>query len=132
MLWSFCVEVVGVAVVAMMTVEEAAWVLRISRTKAYAMANEFRASGGSRGLPVKDLGGVLRVPVDEFEAMFGVSLDGVELPPRPAKRQKPDVASAQPIVNEVPKAPAKRKRGPRSAGPGREQLRLFEGHDKAS
>ena len=46
----------------LLTVEEAASMLRIGRTKAYAMAREWRVTGGKSGLPVIDLGHVLRVP----------------------------------------------------------------------
>jgi excisionase family DNA binding protein len=47
---------------AWLTVEEAARVLRIGRTKAYALTREWRRSGGRSGLPVVDFGDVLRVP----------------------------------------------------------------------
>ena len=56
---------------AFLLVEEAADALRISRGKAYAMARRYRETGGVEGLPVKDLGHALRVPVEEFEAWFG-------------------------------------------------------------
>ena len=36
--------------------------LRISRTLAYELANQYRKSGGSKGLPCTQLAGCLRVP----------------------------------------------------------------------
>lgn len=45
-----------------LTVEEAARILRISRTTAYALTREWRATGGRSGLPVLELGRSLRVP----------------------------------------------------------------------
>lgn len=45
-----------------LTVEEAARVLRIGRTTAYALAKEWRTTGGRSGLPVLELGRTLRVP----------------------------------------------------------------------
>lgn len=55
----------------LLTVEEAARVIRVGRTKAYAMAQEWRATGGRSGLPVVDFGHVLRVPLRQLEAMVG-------------------------------------------------------------
>ena len=55
----------------MLTVEEAAQLLRIGRTKAYAMARQWRDSGGQRGLPVLDLGDVLRVSLARLEEFTG-------------------------------------------------------------
>ncbi len=59
------------AVPSLLTVEEAARVLRVGRTKAYAMAQEWRETGGKSGLPVVDFGNVLRVPVCQLEALLG-------------------------------------------------------------
>lgn len=44
------------------TVEEAARILRIGRTAAYALARQWRSTGGRSGLPVLELGRTLRVP----------------------------------------------------------------------
>jgi excisionase family DNA binding protein len=45
-----------------LTVEEAAGVLRIGRGAAYELARQWRESGGRHGLPVVTLGRNLRVP----------------------------------------------------------------------
>lgn len=45
-----------------LTVEEAAAILRIGRSCAYALARQYRATGGREGLPVIKLGRHLRVP----------------------------------------------------------------------
>jgi hypothetical protein len=54
-----------------LTVEEAARVLRIGRTAAYALARVWRESGGREGLPVVPVGRLLRVPRSALEAMAG-------------------------------------------------------------
>jgi hypothetical protein len=59
-----------------LTVEEAGELLRIGRTKAYALAREWRATGGQSGLPVIDLGHVLRVPRRALEERFGIDVTG--------------------------------------------------------
>ena len=46
----------------MLTVDEAARVLRIGRSKAYEMTKLYETSAGTRGLPVLRLGDLLRVP----------------------------------------------------------------------
>lgn len=61
---------------ALLTVEEAGALLRIGRTKAYAMARKWRATGGRSGLPVVDLGSILRVPLKALEEMTGADLTG--------------------------------------------------------
>ncbi len=59
----------------LLTVEEAAEVIRVGRTKAYAMAREWRATGGRSGLPVIDFGHVLRVPRCQLETLVGGPLN---------------------------------------------------------
>ena len=46
----------------LLTVEEAARVLRIGRSLAYQLAQEYLATGGTAGMPVIRVGGCLRVP----------------------------------------------------------------------
>ena len=62
----------------LLTVEEAGELLRIGRTKAYAMAREWRETGGRSGLPVVDLGHVLRVPRPALEDLIGADLSSVD------------------------------------------------------
>ena len=52
-----------------LTVEEAARVLRISRTSAYLLAQRWRHTRGQSGLPVQRLGRLLRVPRSAIERM---------------------------------------------------------------
>lgn len=56
-----------------LTIEEAAVLLRISRSAAYAMARQWRESGGSSGLPVVELGRTLRVPRRALLALLGAA-----------------------------------------------------------
>ena len=73
-----------------LTVEEAGAVLRIGRTKAYAMAREWRETDGRSGLPVIDLGHVLRVPRHALEEMVGVELvDEIPIESEPSTNSKP-------------------------------------------
>ena len=46
----------------LLTIDEAAGVLRISRTLAYQLAAEYQTSGGMSGLPCLRIAGCLRVP----------------------------------------------------------------------
>lgn len=66
---------------ALLTVEEACLLLRVGRTKGYAMAKEWRESGGASGLPVIDFGDVLRVTLVGLEKMTGAKFDEVVLTP---------------------------------------------------
>ncbi len=55
----------------LLTIEEAARVIRVGRTRAYAMAREWRETGGKSGLPVVDFGHALRVPLCQLETIVG-------------------------------------------------------------
>jgi len=48
--------------VPLLTIEEAARLLRIGRSLAYELARQYLASGGRVGLPVIRIGSCLRVP----------------------------------------------------------------------
>jgi excisionase family DNA binding protein len=58
-----------------LTVEEAAAVLRIGRGAAYELAREWRESGGHSGLPVVTLGRSLRVPREALRRLLDVGVD---------------------------------------------------------
>ncbi|MGH8973679.1 MAG: helix-turn-helix domain-containing protein [Acidimicrobiia bacterium] len=82
-----------------LTVEEASRLLKIGRTKAYLLTKEWRATGGRSGLPVVDLGDVLRVPGPAIERMLGTGL-GAAVPDlgKPA-RVKPEGPAAAPSAS---------------------------------
>ena len=55
-------DMLGVPSAPLLTVDEAAGVLRIGRSLAYQLARQYDTTGGVSGLPVIRLGGCLRVP----------------------------------------------------------------------
>jgi hypothetical protein len=66
----------------LLTIDEARELLHIGRTKAYAMAKLWRTTGGQAGLPVVDLGGILRVPRQALVALVAAQAIGpFESPP---------------------------------------------------
>lgn len=54
-----------------LTIDEAAAILRISRNAAYAAAREWRATGGKTGIPCIEIGRTLRVPRTELDRLLG-------------------------------------------------------------
>lgn len=125
----------------LLTVEEAGAALRVGRTKAYAMAREWRETGGRSGLPVIDLGHLLRVPRRALEELIGtrltagglgtsgapVSGDGdgqtsePEVAPAVASEPSPDSARAT--------RPTTRRRRQRNKNASPNQLNLFDATD---
>lgn len=69
-----------------LTVEEAAVVLRISRTSAYELARVWRATGGAEGLPVIRLGGSLRVSRADLFRLLHVEALAEGVRPDPVAR----------------------------------------------
>ena len=65
-----------VDVPALLTVDEAACVLRIGRTSAYRLAREFLTTDGAGGIPTVRAGRQLRVPRRALEAFIGAPLNG--------------------------------------------------------
>lgn len=53
-----------------LTIEEAAEALRISRGAAYTLARRWRETGGKEGIPCVQLGRTLRVPRDALHEML--------------------------------------------------------------
>jgi len=66
-----------------LTVEEAARVLRIGRNAAYEQARRWRETGGSEGLPVIHFGRTLRVPRRALAEMMALKANG-RVPTTPA------------------------------------------------
>jgi hypothetical protein len=64
-------HVVGEVAPDLLTVEEAAAVLRIGRTSAYELARRWLATDGADGLPVQRIDGLLRVSRYRLEELIG-------------------------------------------------------------
>ncbi len=117
----------------LLTVEEAGTLLRIGRTKAYAMTREWRETGGRSGLPVIDLGHVLRVPRRALEELIGTELtddDGADWFGETREVSTPTDAPKQQTA-ESPKAkssdrPATKGRVRSRQHLGTDQLNLFD------
>lgn len=107
----------------LLTIDEAARVLRIGRTKAYAMSQEWRVTDGESGMKVCELGGQLRVPKAWLEAQLGAPVLFVPSPPDRAKRNGHAPNPVAPIPEPAPtpepaprtKPTRPRRRGKRTA-----------------
>ncbi len=115
-----------------LTVEEAAGLLRIGRTKAYDMTREWRATGGKTGLPVVDCSNVLRVPVHPLAEMLGVEVSHLLAMLRELRPVADPVAPlaepppTAPTLTPVQAAPTKPTRNRRKPATTTNQLDLFE------
>ena len=96
-----------------LTVEEAARVLRIGRTAAYALARAWRDTDGREGLPVVLFGRLLRVPRAALEEIAGGPITTA-----PAVVQHTSVPESDPPVAEPP-----RPQPPRAANPRHRRAR---------
>ncbi|NLD77797.1 MAG: helix-turn-helix domain-containing protein [Acidimicrobiales bacterium] len=91
---------------AFLTVEEAAAVLRIGRTAAYALTRQWRATGGAEGLPVVRVGRLLRVPVHQLELLAAGAIDHVD--PTPEDRSVTEATSTPPAPEPSPRSATRR------------------------
>ncbi len=107
----------------LLTVEEAAGLIRVGRTKAYAMAQEWRSTGGQSGLPVVDFGHVLRVPRQALEDLIGAALTSWPRPKTPENAVAED-APTPTADTPVARPAARRTRRGRAARPAN-QISLF-------
>ena len=92
----------------LLTVEEAARYLRIGRTKAYALTRQWRDSGGCCGLPVVDIGNVLRVPRRRLEQLVATAATGSDLSEQAGDSTSAETTtSASPRDHQAPSTPTK-------------------------
>jgi hypothetical protein len=108
----------------LLTVEEAAVLLRIGRNKAYDLTRQWRATNGRCGLPVVEFGHTLRVPRHALERMLGVEFtawpvapasESTNLPSDPEPESDSDAVGcpagtqrSQPSQPEAPGSPTHR------------------------
>jgi hypothetical protein len=107
-------------------VEEAAIVLRIGRTTAYALATEFLDTRGASGLPVVRVGKQLRVPRRRLEEMLGGTISW----PLAARRRVDAVHRRG--VDDSSAGPASSHAFARPTSPVVPPLTLDEDHARAS
>ena len=102
-----------------LTIEEAARVLRMGRTAAYEQARIWRDTDGRAGLPNFRMGDTLRVPAAALEKMLGRPLSAI---PEPRRREAPrrdfrvpPPAADHPGREQRPRAASRRRPTPGGA-----------------
>ena len=103
-----------------LSVEEAAAVLRISRGKAYELARRYLETNGAEGLPVKAFGRCFRVSRAGLEQMLGGELHWTREPKPTAVVEVPE-ARVEPGEPAPPKRVSRRRPSRNDA-----QLSLFD------
>lgn len=73
----------------LLTVEEAAAVLGVGRSAAYALARLWEDTGGRAGLPTVRVGRSRRVPVARLEELIGRPITEVPTRTGPRRHQRP-------------------------------------------
>jgi len=99
----------------LLTVTEAAAVLRIGRTTAYELVRSDFASGGTEGLGVVRVGGQFRIPRVALERLVGgpVSWPADELPADSADEPAEPSAPVEPSIR--PRSAGRKRGGSMSA-----------------
>ncbi len=105
----------------LLTVEEAAVLLRVGRNQAYQLTRQWRATRGERGLPVIEIGPhCFRVPLHGLEEFAGTKFTAFPAPPPlaavPGLSDADSTTSAQ---AEVGRAPEDRDAGTAVLVPGK-------------
>jgi hypothetical protein len=103
----------------LLTIDEAAAVLRIGRTSAYELARRGLATDGTDGLPVERIGGLLRVSRYRLETMIGGPITWP--PPGKACAERSPAADAVGSIAPA-SAPARRRTSRRSGGDTQSRL----------
>ena len=117
----------------MLTVAEAARILRIGRTAAYELANRWLDTNGREGMPARRIGHQIRVPTAELEDYYGIKVAASTAVTLNARRSRAGLAADSETSRSTgssrraARGPASQSalpftpRQPRDAGHGRPQ-----------
>ena len=89
----------------LLTVEEAARVLRIGRSSAYELASRYLASDGADGMPVVRVGRLLRVPRAALEDFMRTSISDIPTPAVRISTAEPQPTRRLHVVSDDPQLP---------------------------